>query len=564
VDLGYFHPANQNPHPVNRLKIVLLATAIIFAIPSAQAQLNLPGEIHGNFQLDAQYYLKDSLIGAPVVPEKILANGFGNLIFTKGNFSAGIRYESYLNPLLGFDTRYKGSGITYRYATYAINDLEITIGNFYDQFGSGLIFRSYEERNLGIDNAMDGLRLKYNPWSGIYLKGFIGEQRSFFTKGPGIVRGFDAEISLMDAIKSLQSSKTRVTVGGSVISKFQSENNPLYKIPENVFAFASRINITRGKFTLYAEHAYKYNDPSLVNSIPESPVGIYKEGQAVYVNGAYTQKGLGISLSGKFIDNMSFRSDRNATGNDLNLSYLPALTKQQTYRLATLYPYATQPNGEVGFMGEIFYHFKPGSVMGGKDGTHISLNYSRANGLDTVSLHNELGYESEFFKPGDRKYFEEVNVEVQKKVNKNLKLIATYIYTLYDKGIIQGLGENYGIIYAHTGIVEAQYKINKNHSVRFELQHLYTDQDHGSWAMALAEYSISPHWFLAAFDEYNYDNDDKEQRIHYPNISMGYTKGANRITWGYAKQREGLLCVGGVCRFVPASNGFAISVTSSF
>jgi hypothetical protein len=32
----------------------------------------------------------------------------------------------------------------------------------------------------------------------------------------------------------------------------------------------------------------------------------------------------------------------------------------------------------------------------------------------------------------------------------------------------------------------------------------------------------------------------------------------------YGKQRAGIFCVGGVCRNVPASNGFAISITSSF
>lgn len=100
--------------------------------------------------------------------------------------------------------------------------------------------------------------------------------------------------------------------------------------------------------------------------------------------------------------------------------------------------------------------------------------------------------------------------------------------------------------------------------MRFELQHLMTGQDKKNWAMALVEYNISPHWFFAAFDEYNYGNDNEDLRIHYPNVSMGYTKGANRITMGYGKQREGLLCVGGVCRNVPASNGFAVSVTSSF
>ena len=43
----------------------------------------------------------------------------------------------------------------------------MTVGNFYDQFGSGLVFRSYEERNLGIDNAMDGFRLILQPIDGV-------------------------------------------------------------------------------------------------------------------------------------------------------------------------------------------------------------------------------------------------------------------------------------------------------------------------------------------------------------------------------------------------------------
>ena len=152
-----------------------IAAVLLIIVGKVGAQpVNMPFEVHGNFQLDAQYYLTDSLINAPVVPEKILSNGFGNLIISRDKFTAGIRYESYLNPMLGFDSRYKGSGITYRYATYTVGDLEITLGNFYDQFGSGLIFRSYEERGLGIDNAMDGLRLRYNPHPGVYLKAQIG------------------------------------------------------------------------------------------------------------------------------------------------------------------------------------------------------------------------------------------------------------------------------------------------------------------------------------------------------------------------------------------------------
>ena len=80
--------------------------------------------------------------------------------------------------------------------------------------------------------------------------------------------------------------------------------------------------------------------------------------------------------------------------------------------------------------------------------------------------------------------------------------------------------------------------------------------------MGLLEYKISPHWFWSIQDLYNYGH--ANQNVHYYSISTGYNYGANRIAITYGKQRAGLFCVGGVCREVPASNGFTISLTSSF
>ncbi len=61
-----------------------------------------------------------------------------------------MRYENYQNVMLGFPSGlFRGEGISYRYARLNRDRWNITVGNFYEQFGSGLIFRSYEERGLG-------------------------------------------------------------------------------------------------------------------------------------------------------------------------------------------------------------------------------------------------------------------------------------------------------------------------------------------------------------------------------------------------------------------------------
>jgi hypothetical protein len=544
-------------------KILLLFSSYCLCIGYSYSQGG--GSLHGNFQVDAQLYRTDSLIGAPEVDEDILMNGFANFIYETGNFSAGLRYEGYFNPLLGFDPRYEGQGIPYRYLRYNNDGLDVTAGNFYEQFGSGILLRAYEERGLGFDNTIDGFRVIYRPVPGIALKALAGKQRLYFDLGPGIVRGIDGEISLSETFKSMANAKTRIILGGNFVSKFQEDEDPLYILPENVGSGSARINIQRGNFNLLAEYAHKINDPSFVNNF------IYKDGEALIVNFGYSKPGFGFNLSGKRIDNMNFRSDRTVSGNDLLINYMPAMTRNHTYALPAMYPYATQPNGEMGMQGELFFKIQPGKPLGGKYGTDVAVNYSHVNSIDKtaasdtseIGVPGTEGYESDFFKVGDELYFEDFNIEVTHKFSNKVKAIFDYVYIVYNKDVIQG-SPGYGTFYTHTGVAEIIWKITSKKALRTEVEHLWTEDDKKNWAMLLMEYTIAPYWSIAGFDQYNYGNEDPEHRIHYYNGTVTFTKNANRFSVGYGRQRAGIVCVGGVCRTVPASNGFIFSITSSF
>ncbi|MBK8582052.1 MAG: hypothetical protein IPL86_09525 [Flavobacteriales bacterium] len=408
-------------HPTRTLGLALATLALCL---SGLLHAQDGGQIHGNFSTDGQLYNDDEQIGAVKPPADFGLNSWMNLNYRTGNFEAGARFESYEPALLGYPAgaAYNGTGVGYRYATFRKDGLEVTAGNFYEQFGQGLAFRTYEERALGVDNAMDGLRVKFNPDTGIYLKGIIGTQRFAFdngtTKGAGIVRGLDGEISLAEAFPrlfpKLAAKGNSLIVGGSFVSKFQPDQDPFLELPENVGIWAGRANYVSAKWNLYSEYAYKINDPNGSNG------NIYKPGQALMANATYSVRGLGISAGAHIFDNMVFQSDRGApTLFDLNINYLPTLAKQHTYNLpATLYPYATQPNGEVAYQGEVFYKFKRGSKLGGKYGTKISANWSGAWSLDTTRLANDTihlqGYSTNFFSMGDRQYFSDFNVELRK------------------------------------------------------------------------------------------------------------------------------------------------------
>ena len=545
-----------------RLPVGLILLAVPLAGRAQSGNNGLDGaQIHGDFQTDVQSYKADAAIGAPVVPERIRTNTFANLILTAGKFTAGVRYEAYLPPLQGFDQRYNGQGIPYRFATYDAGRLAVTVGNFYEQFGSGLIFRAYEERNLGIDTSIDGLRVRAQPVPGVRLIGLIGKQRFFFDKAPATVRGVDAEVSLNELVPGLDSAATRFIVGGSFISKYQAADDPLLVLPQNVGAGAARVSVSNGGFLFNAEYAQRANDPSVANGF------IYRKGEALLLTSSYARNGFGIVAGVKRVDNFDFRTDRNATGILNRLNFLPALTKQHTYLLAaSIYPYATQPLGELSGQLEVTYHL-PSGQLGGQYGTDFALNYSAVNSLKTTPLNDmqttRQGYESDFFKVGGTRYFRDLNVEVHRRFSKKVKMNAVYAHFVYNKDVVEGQA-GYGIITSDLGVVDVAYKFSPKHSLRGELQTLQTKRDLGSWAAALLEYSYSPHFFATVYDQYNYGNAVPEKQIHYLAGQVGYIGGTTRLAVGYGRQRAGIVCVGGVCRYVPASNGFILSITSSF
>jgi hypothetical protein len=504
----------------------------------------------------------------------MLSNAFGNINYTKGKFSAGVRYEAYNNVMQGFDSRYKGQGIVNRFARYRTDLLDITVGNIYEQFGSGLTFRTYYEPGLLYDNSLDGIRVISSPLKGVTLKGLTGKQRYFFSVGQGIVRGVDGEININDLFDSvLGKKKTRVILGGSFVSKFQPDLDPNLVLPENVGCYGGRINIIRDAFSFYTEYAYKINDPSSDNKFS------YKTGEAIFSSVSYAASGISFLLQGKRVDNMSFRSDRNEGLQSLLINYLPATTKQHSYSMLALNPYATQLRGELGFMAEVQYKFKKGTDFGGAYGTEVTVNFSQANGLKQIPVGDSTTamtfYKTNYTDMGDG-YYHDFFIEVNKKFTKKWKGTFVYSHQFYNRNIVQFGSEleGYKNLEASIGVADITYKYRSTSSIRLEMQGLFAKDQHmitnsnlvakGSWATALLEWTPSGHWFVAIYDQFNYGNPDPSLRIHYYLGTFGYNREASRISLSYGKQSAGIFCVGGVCRTVPASNGITLSITSSF
>ncbi len=557
-----------------KLRNKILFSLIIFLIVQVNGQdIKSPGVISGNIQTIGQYYQEDTIINA-ALPEHLYGfNGFANVNYQKGDFRAGIRYESYLNTLEGYPTSFSGTGIGYRYLSWNSDNVGVTIGNFYDQFGSGMIFRAYEERQLGIDNSLDGIRLTYEPVNGVYLKGMVGKQRHIFmdglVNGNGIIRAFDSELNINELLDSSNSWKFKATIGGSFVSKFNTDNNTnFFDLPKNVGASSIRVNLRYNKIRFSGEYVHKINDPYPDNQDSRFNY-IYKNGEGILLNLGYSTKGFAVDFSAKHMDNMLWRSTNvNVGPTDLLIGYLPALTKQHTYNLAaTLYPYATNFYGEIAYQLDVLYKIPKKTTLGGRYGTSVAINFATAyvperNFIDDMET-TRNSYTTSFFARSDSILLQDFNVEIKRKINKKLKLSLNYFNFIFNDDAVK-VANYYKIINAQIAVMDLTYKINRHHSLRFETQAMWTDEDKGDWLFGQIEYTFSPHWYIAVLDQYNSGNEDLKKRVHYGLISAGYINGSHRFSFQYGKQRAGVFCVGGVCRAVPASNGLTFSFTSSF
>jgi len=577
-------------------KHILILSALALALSyKASAQSFLENsQVNGSFQTDAQYYMLDEGIGITDLNGKKLGiNGFGKVNYTNGNFSAGIRFEAFLPEMNGFRSELNGVGLANFFATYDNGFVGITLGDVYDQFGSGLVFRSYEEWSLGMDNALRGARIVLRPTQGVTLKAVYGRQRYYWAPYlekdfaaddyRGIVRGVDGEWDLNQSIPALNESKFRMSIGGSFVSKKQYDQSLFYYIPENVGAAAGRINLGYGNWAFSTEYAYKINDPSAINNF------IYKEGRALLSSLSYSQKGFGAVLQVKRVDNMSFKSMYTGKQNDLDINFIPPINYTHTHSLPSMYTYSTQPNGEMAAQLQINYTIPKGTALGGRYGTKLAFNMSQVNdivrdsimdnGQLVINKPGSLGYTSRFFAISDHRFFRDINFEIDKKISPNWHLTAQYINLYYDIATIEGHA-GAPVVKANIGFMDVTYKINKKQSIRLELQGLWENEVHkgyeyeesekkdfqkrGDWAAALIEYTITPHWSFSIADKWNYGNPVEEYRDHYFTGTITYIKDATRVMLSAGRQSEGVVCVGGVCRTVPASSGVTLTVSTSF
>lgn len=525
------------------------------------------GQFNGNISIEAQTYSKDSLINAPDAPEKILSNSSMNLYYRLNQFEVGVRFEAFLNPIYGIDPRYQGTGIAYKNITYRGDNIEVSAGNFYEQYGNGLILRSYYDPQLGIDNSIEGAKFLLKPLEGITVKGLIGSVREFWGQSNAIMRAGDVEFSLTNLLKDVWKTDKNINLGFSLVSKYEADNNPTLKVPLNEFSYSIRLGAFLDKIQIETEAAFTNNHPTNINQFT------FNEGSAIMANITYLGEGFGAAIAFHHVDNFDLRIERNAQGTSLTQNYIPSITKQHLFSKYSILPYSTQLNGEVGFQFDFNYFIPENTLFGGEYGGNLSLNISQVNSIRKNSI-DKYTYESQFLEIGDTLLFRDINIDYTTHFWSDVESIIRYAYITNNKDILFFSGAPYyGKVYAHFAAFENSITLSSDYSLHFKLEHMwqtqdstlkFDDTDNGNWFSGLAELSIKSNLLLSGIFDYNYGNKSDDLKIIYYNFNIAYLMGGTRVAVSYGRNSGGILCVGGVCRAVPATNGFFLSLTSAF
>lgn len=532
------------------------------------------GQFSGNLLLNYQKYDRDDSIGANTRVYRENSSSIEAWLFMnyriKG-YSFTVRYDAFNNsPLLNPQGSYTNHGIGYWQVSKQVDELNITVGSFYDQFGSGILFRAYEQRQLGIDYAIQGVRLQYDFSPNWRVKAFSGNQKGNIDNRFGfskqVVSGINLEgmfnLGKDAALGTLQvgTSALNRNIDRETMTLLEAEINT-YDVSKrfypkyNVYGFNGYFTYTLGNLVWNTEANFK--SPEAIRDLSNKLM--LSDGKVLYTSLSWGKSGMkwgkhkasiGMNIQARHVDRFPLRTSPNEILLNGMLSYLPSLTRQNTYRLMARYNAPAQELGEQGIQGEV--DIKP------RKGTQITLNGSYVRSLPSNGRNGQRIL-----------LFREMYGEVIQTLSKKAKLKLGLQSVIYNQSRYEQEPE-YEDVHTFTPFGELTLKLPKHRSLRIEAQYLHTEKDQGSFANLVAEFYVTPVFYFGAgdmvnIDPHRYSNMVIANRVlHYPSFYVGYTKGNSWFTFGYLKQQAGVNCSGGICRVEPAFSGFRFTVSTNF
>lgn len=468
------------------------------------------------------------------------------------------------------------TGLRQKFVEFRRDDFAVRAGDSYTLFGRGMALNVFENRGLGFDTGIEGVKLEYKSQVvRAVLTG--GNIRYVDILDPARVEQYSIRGGSVEVIPHSFFSFGINFVSGT--ARFpvtpQGEDAGRFDMPE-VF-----VRGQVGEVDLFFSYAEKRT-----GVVPNAFLGITggeHKGTGFYGAVSYAADRFGISLEYKDyrfgITDPAGRLNPDRLARALAFQNPPIVHKEHSFTLLTRYPHVVDFNDEVGYQIDVF--------VSPVDRLQLSANFAAAskhyaytattmiNPLTGFPVYVGTGRTTSWLPTGDARYspFWELYVDAQ--------------YYLHDSGtdhVILGFNRRKDRIAEELAAVPTvdekssyavplavEYTLSGEWVMRFSAERQWVRDDTNpvtaKFTNQLFSLSLSksPTYSVTLRHEFTNDKGTVDGRRDWTAIDIGYRLSPEQnILLSIGGDRGGQVCANGICRIVPPFLGVRASVISYF
>jgi hypothetical protein len=503
-----------------------------------------------------------------------------NLLNTRiyaGDLTLGFRVQVDKPREYGRDT----VGLTEYYAEFRRSGLRARGGTFYHLVDRGLIFNTFESRPLGFETRTTGVKLDYE------IPEFGASAFGGALNYPEITSPTRVEEYLIRGASGEVRPVTGVALGGAYVAASGERSRTGFSRPFDAYLRQAFGHFVYEGLTAHVSLADK-------RTVIDSAVRAATQSTG-YGTGLYGSLGFQADVAGITAEYKNYRFDvvdpseiqaGTRPTRALPFQYPPTLIPEHDKTLLARNPHIVDMNDELGFQVEAMLH--PGEDL---NVTLLGTAGSRHNAWTADTTGGELGYARINAKPlafpelADSRYspyweaFIGAEYAVSEEASFGMGVQRRDNVVFHEPTSAEGVSSA-EVYKATTLMLESIADLDETSNLHaiLELQRVYDSRkatpavdslailaNDGKFYNALVtlEYSQSPRWAVNTRVEFSTTKAEEGGRQVWPVVGGTYRIGdAHTIGLQYGSERGGVVCTGGVCRFINPFTGLRFTVVS--
>lgn len=550
------------------MKIIFFASAVFFIscrFAFSQLNLNADAAVSNVFRYGSGYEYTGNIKS----PKEYFEN-LTDARLTVNGVTFGMRLE--ISDPIEYGLNFKG--VRKRFVEYKHETgLSLRAGDYWEILSRGLSLNVFEDRPLGYDTGIDGVRIAY--------------EKKFGKKNPVLLKTqiLGGDINYSDYISPERTEKYKIRNAYAEISPVKYLTLGLSYVyskgelpEENISTIVKtdlpeiNLNFNLSDFQFYAAYSHK---TSLVtpNEIFQNP--LTAKGDGFYSSVSYSFDKFGLTFDYKnYRYDITLPDNRSNTRPTRMLPYQnpPTALKEHTSTLITRNPHVVDFNDEVG--GQIELVYSPNEKLSFNINGSVASRHYQYKDTDPTSgtSYKRIERDNSFIPSLDDPFspFWELYTEGEYYASDKVYFKAAFARQsslLYNQ--INPLSSER--ISTTTIPVEVKYSLSSRNTLTFIAEQQWAnnsirigEKTYMNHFLSLT-FSRSPNINLTLNTEFTDDGEEPTGKKFWWLTEASYKiNESSTALVSYGSERGGLRCSNGICRFVKPFEGFRLGVQSSF